>query len=121
MEYQNYFKGNKDRYLCPMCRLSLKRKVYCELILFISQFDEFQFFTEPSYDKIPFYHQVISHPMCFSKMKEFAEQGAYDEDPYKSTESDFQLIVKNALEFNMPKDSAHFQAKILKIMGELAL
>lgn len=31
--------------------------------------------------------------------------------------SDFHLIIKNARKFNMPKDSAHVQAKILKVFG----
>lgn len=36
-------------------------------------------------------------------------------------EKEFQLIISNALKFNMPKDAAHGQAKILKVLGEKAL
>lgn len=104
-----------------MCRLKIKRSVYSQLIFLLSKFDEPQFFTEPTYEKIPFYDQVISHPMCFAKMREFAESGDYDDEPFKKTEAHFQLIVKNALEFNMPKDQAHFFAKILKVVGEMFL
>lgn len=35
--------------------------------------------------------------------------------------ADLNLIVSNALQYNMPKDPAYFQAKILKIMCERAL
>jgi hypothetical protein len=48
-------------------------------------------------------------------------EGQYDSSPYKSIYFDFNLIVNNALKFNMPKDPAHVQAKILKILGEKAL
>lgn len=48
-------------------------------------------------------------------------EGEYDDNPFKKLSSDFNLIVSNALKFNMPKDTAHVQAKILKILGEKAL
>jgi len=59
--------------------------------------------------------------MCFQIMKEKCLQGKYDVNPFKMIESHFQLIISNALKFNMPKDAAHGQAKILKILGEKAL
>ena len=121
IEYQLNYNTERDKYLCPMCRLKIKRNVYSQLIFFLSQFDELQFFTDATYEKIPFYDQVISHPMCFSKMREFAQAGDYDDEPFKKIEAHFQLIVKNALEFNMPKDPAHFYAKVLKVNGEIFL
>ena len=121
-EYQNAFKNlERDKYLCPLCRIKVKRKVYVELINCLSVFDEFQYFTEPTYEKIPFYHQIIANPMCFGKMKELAQDGTYDYEPFKRIEKDFQLLVSNALKFNMPKEMAHVQAKILKILGEKGL
>lgn len=55
--------------------------------------------------------------MCFQVMKQKAHQGKYDDDPIRKINADFQLIISNALKFNMPKDPAHVQAKILKILG----
>lgn len=65
------------------------------------------------------YRTIIDKPMCFQKMKEKALSGFYDDQSLDLIKYDFYLIVNNALKFNMPKDSAHLQAKILKIMGEL--
>lgn len=59
--------------------------------------------------------------MCFSIMKEKAIQGQYDHNAFRQLSSDFNLIISNALKFNMPQDPAHVQAKILKILGEKAL
>lgn len=106
-----------DPYICPFCRVIRKRNVYVVIIECISVFDEAQFFTEPSYLDIPMYSTIISEPMCFQVMKEKCLEGKYDEDPEKTIKNDFQLIISNALKFNMPKDAAHGQAKILKVLG----
>jgi hypothetical protein len=30
---------------------------------------------------------------------------------------DFDLLISNALKYNMPKDQPHYQAKLLNILG----
>ena len=54
------------------------RKVYFQIINSITTFDELQFFTEPSYEKLPLYSTIIDRPMCLLKMKEKAMNGEYD-------------------------------------------
>ena len=54
------------------------RKVFGEIIHSITAFDELQFFTEPSYEKLPLYKTIIDTPMCLLKMKEKAMEGLYD-------------------------------------------
>ena len=87
----------------------------------MSVFDELQFFTEPSYEKLPLYKTIIGNPMCLLKMKEKAMEGLYDEDSKEKITRDLNLIVKNALQYNMPKDDAYFQAKIFNILGNKTL
>lgn len=50
-------------------------------------------------------------------MKEKVVEGAYDEKPYELIKADLELLVDNALKFNMPKDEPHYRAKILLIVG----
>lgn len=59
--------------------------------------------------------------MCFTVMKEKSLQGLYDVNALQCITSDFNLIINNALKFNMPQDPAHVQAKILKVLGEKAI
>ena len=59
--------------------------------------------------------------MCLLKMKEKSQEGLYDEDSAYKITQDLNLIVENALQYNMPKDDAYFQAKILNILGNKAL
>lgn len=59
--------------------------------------------------------------MCFTVMKEKSMQGLYDDNALQNITFDFNLIINNALKFNMPQDPAHVQAKILKVLGEKAL
>ncbi len=54
-------------------------------------------------------------------MKDKANDGSYDENSYEKITKDLNLIIYNALQYNMPKDDAYFQAKILKIMGNRIL
>lgn len=57
------------------------RKIFCEIIDSLCVFDELQFFTDPSYEKLPRYSSIIDHPMCLNKMKEKSLEGFYDENP----------------------------------------
>lgn len=50
-------------------------------------------------------------------MREKALEGAYDRNPYELIRADLELLVKNAMTFNMPKDEAHYRAKILLVVG----
>jgi hypothetical protein len=50
-------------------------------------------------------------------MREKALEGAYDRHPYDLMKADLELLVKNAMTFNMPKDEAHYRAKILLVVG----
>lgn len=59
--------------------------------------------------------------MCLLKMKDKANEGYYDEKSFEKISTDLNLIIFNALQYNMPKDDAYFQAKILKIMGNRLL
>lgn len=64
---------------------------------------------------------VVKTPMCFRKMYERCLEGAYDQCTLQRVLDDFQLIVSNALKYNMPKDQPHYQARILNILGRHAL
>lgn len=59
--------------------------------------------------------------MCFKKMYERCLEGAYDESPKESLMRDFELIISNAVKYNMPKDQPHYQARILNILGHHAI
>jgi hypothetical protein len=37
-------------------------------------------------------------------MREKAIEGAYDRNPYELIKADLELLVRNAMNFNMPKD-----------------
>lgn len=87
----------------------------------LAKFDEYSFFVDPAYDTLIDYLDIIEHPMSFKKMTERCVQGFYDTDSRQKIEEDFNLIVSNALKYNMPKDLPHKSAKIMKIMGDTAL
>lgn len=55
--------------------------------------------------------------MCLLIMREKILEGAYDCNSFETIRKDFELIVKNALTFNMPHDDAYYRAKILYIVG----
>ena len=42
--------------------------------------------------------------MCILQMREKAIEGAYDRNPYELIKADLELLVRNAMTFNMPKD-----------------
>lgn len=50
-------------------------------------------------------------------MREKAADGTYDDNPYVLMKEDLELIVQNAITFNMPKEDPHYRAKILLIVG----
>jgi hypothetical protein len=50
-------------------------------------------------------------------MREKAIDGFYDKKSYENIKGDLELLVKNAMIFNMPKDEAHYRAKILLVVG----
>ena len=51
-------------------------------------------------------------------MYERCLEGAYDQDTKEAISKDFHLLISNALKYNMPKDQPHYQARILKILGQ---
>lgn len=55
--------------------------------------------------------------MCLFQMREKAVEGKYDSDPYLLITNDLELLVRNAMTFNMPKDEAHYRAKVLLVLG----
>jgi hypothetical protein len=55
--------------------------------------------------------------MCIFGMREKAADGWYDKNPYELLLADLELIVKNAMTFNMPKDEPHYRSKLLLIVG----
>ena len=59
--------------------------------------------------------------MCFRKMYERCHEGAYDDNTKETLMKDFDLLVSNALKYNMPKDQPHYQARILNILGSYAI
>jgi predicted nucleotidyltransferase len=50
-------------------------------------------------------------------MREKSLEGAYDTHSYELMKADLELLVRNAMTFNMPKDEAHYRAKILLVVG----
>lgn len=50
-------------------------------------------------------------------MREKALEGAYDTRAHELIRNDLELLVRNAMTFNMPKDEAHYRAKILLVVG----
>jgi predicted nucleotidyltransferase len=50
-------------------------------------------------------------------MREKSLEGAYDTNSYELMKADLELLVRNAMTFNMPKDEAHYRAKILLVVG----
>ena len=55
--------------------------------------------------------------MCLFGMREKVVEGAYDTNPSQLIKEDLELIVQNAMSFNMPKDEPHYRARILLICG----
>ena len=47
---------------------------------------------------------MITNPLCIYQMREKVVDGKYDNDTYNLIREDLELVVKNALTFNMPKD-----------------
>jgi hypothetical protein len=45
------------------------------------------------------------------------ENGIYDTNSFSSVKKDVDLIVANAMEYNMPKDHVHYSARVLHIMS----
>jgi hypothetical protein len=74
------------------------------------------YFYDAEYEEF-FGYDVISTPMCLLKMREKVSEGAYDDSPYSLIKQDLELLVNNALQYNMPKDEPHYRAKILLIVG----
>lgn len=106
-----YFKDKKGRepleklnYSCPNCRKLERRKILRNVIEELKFFDEFQYFYEPDYEELIGYREAIRTPICIHQMREKAIEGAYDEQPYELIRGDLELLVKNAMTFNMPKD-----------------
>ncbi len=104
-----------------MCRRVEKRRIILKLIEILSVFDEYQYFIGSDYEEIVDYKYVIGNPICFKKMVERCHEGLYDEGSWEGIRKDFQLIISNALKYNMPKDQPHYQARILNILGEQVL
>ena len=91
-----------------------------KFIEIISIFDEYQYFISSDYEDILDYKYVIANPMCFRKMYERCYEGCYDVNTLIEIKRDFELIVSNALKYNMPKDQPHYQARILNVLGQFA-
>ena len=53
-------------------------------------------------------------------MRALCVEGRYDNNPYELLLQDFNLLIDNALKYNMPKDQPHYQAKILNVTGSWA-
>lgn len=59
-------------------------------------------------------------------MSEKCIDGLYDDNiqkdksytPYELMMKDFDLLINNALKYNMPKDQPHYQARLLNVMGK---
>lgn len=95
---------DKANYICPSCRLKERRKLFKWVIEELKCFDEYQYFYDAEYEDITGYSEVITNPLCIYQMREKVVDGKYDNDTYNLIREDLELVVKNALTFNMPKD-----------------
>lgn len=106
------------KYNCPICRDStdiFRRRRVIDLLRTI---DKIALFSEPvSAAFLPTYLKVIKQPMDLQKMKSRNEMNGYSSN--LEFIEDFELIVVNAKNFNMPNSAAYRLAEQFHKQGKL--
>lgn len=111
-----HFTQSSVEYNCPCCRDATNRSFMIDLIKIMIKFDEFGYFNESVSETLIDYKDIIAKPMCFSQMIEQCRAGMYDSNSFELVQRDVDLIISNAMEYNMPKDLCHYSARVLKLM-----
>ena len=114
---RKYQEGRVQNYHCPKCRKKSKRQLLRYLVDDLKRFDEYQYFTDPVYENLPYYTRIVKRPICFMDIRDNVASGKYDEDSFDKMVADFTILSQNALNFNMPSDNPYFRMRIVFIIG----